>query len=434
MNTIFLFADQMHKYAMGSVSPFVNTPHLDALAERGTRFDSAYSNNPVCTPFRGIILSGQLSAHCGVKGNCDPLPADVPSLADAFNKAGYETAFVGKWHLGDKDNKPIPKKLRGGFRHFIGYQCYNGFYKDVCFYDEEDREHRFEEHREDVCTRYTIDYLKRMHKTGKPFFEMVSFQAPHYPVQPPAEYAALYKGKNIPVPPDFSDTEPYTPTFSPPSPRPFENCPDYQRYGGNMQEYLRLYYAMVSHLDACVGQIVKTLEDLGIREETNIVFTADHGDMQGSQGLKNKCLPYERSCGIPFIMSVPGAPGGLVCRTPVSAVDVYPTLLSLHGLPRESHLEGYDFSPLLRGETVKAPPLFCENYIPVQLSPGSSEKNTWKMVYDGKYKLTCTWEDKTPRLLYDMEKDPWEQRNLAGKGLEIEKSLARLIMDKFGNS
>jgi arylsulfatase A-like enzyme len=156
--------------------------------------------------------------------------------------------------------------------------------------------------------------------------------------------------------------------------------------------------------------------------------------MQGSQGLKNKCLPYERSCGIPFIMSAPGAPGGLVCGAPVSAVDVYPTLLSLHGLPREKHLEGYDFSPLLRGEAVKAPPLFCENYIPVQLSPGSPEKNTWKMVYDGKYKLTCTWEDKKPRLLFDMEKDPWEQHNLAGKGFDIEKRLRQIIFDKFGSS
>ena len=177
MNTIFLFADQMHKCALGSVSPFVKTPNLDALVKEGTRFDRCYSNNPVCTPYRGILLSGQLSASCGVKGNNDPLPVNVPMLADAFNNAGYETAFVGKWHLGGEGNKSVPKELHGGFKHFNGYQCYNEFYKDVCFYDEENREHRYNEHRENVCTKLAIEYMKKMHKTGKPFLEVVSFQA-----------------------------------------------------------------------------------------------------------------------------------------------------------------------------------------------------------------------------------------------------------------
>jgi choline-sulfatase len=235
----------------------------------------------------------------------------------------------------------------------------------------------------------------------------------------------------IPVPPDFADTEPYTPTESPPSPKPFEKCPDYQRYGGNMQEYLRLYYAMVSHVDACVGEILKALDDLGIRKETNIIFTSDHGDMQGSRGLRNKCLPYERSCGIPFIISAPGTKEGQVFKTPISSVDVYPTLLALHGLQRESHLEGYDFSPLLWGRPVEAPPVFCESYHPFQLSADSLEKYTWKMAYDGKYKLTISWQDKKPRLLYDMEADPWEQHNLAGKGTKAEKQLTDLIVSRF---
>jgi choline-sulfatase len=198
-----------------------------------------------------------------------------------------------------------------------------------------------------------------------------------------------------------------------------------------MQKYLQLYYSMVSHVDACVGKIIKVLEELGIREETNIIFTADHGDMQGSRGLKNKCLPYERSCGVPFIMTSAGTPGGQVCKTPISAVDVYPTLLSLHGLKRENHLEGFDFSPLLRGEKMERPPIFCENYLPAQMEAGSPDRHCWKMVREGKYKYTMSWSDQKLRLLYDMEADPWEQHNLAGKALEIEKHLADLIIHKF---
>ena len=431
MNSIFLFADQMHKYAMGSVSPFVKTPHLDALAAQGTRFDRCYSNNPVCTPYRGILLTGQLSQSCGVKRNNEPLPDNVPALADAFNRAGYETSFVGKWHIGGNGNGPIPKELRGGFKHFTGYQCYNGFYKDVCFYDEEDRENRFDEHREDVCTRYIIEHIKKMHKTGKPFLQVASFQAPHYPEQPPPEYAALYSDKEIPLPPDHIDICPYTPTFAPPSPRPFEDCPDYQNYGGNMQKYLQLYYAMVTHIDDCVGKILAVLDELGIREETNIFFSSDHGDMQGSQGLKNKCLPYERSCGIPFIANIPGGKKGQISLAPVSAVDVYPSLLSLHGLPGEKHLEGYDFIPILHGKEIDVPPVFCENYLPAQLTHDSPEKFQWKMVCDGRYKFTMSWEDKKPRLLFDLDKDPYEMENLIGKSPEIEDRFEKLIINYF---
>ena len=424
----------MHKFALGSVSPFVRTPNLDALAARGTRFDRCYSNHPVCTPYRGILLTGQLSCDCGVTGNDDPLPTNIPTLADAFNAAGYETAFVGKWHLGGNGNTPIPKNLRGGFKHFTGYQCYNGFYRDVCFYDEDDREHRFEnEHREDVCTRLAIDRMKKMRATGRPFLEVVSFQAPHYPEQPPPEFAALYENATIPVPPDYIETEPYTPTYSPPSPRPFELCPDYQRYGGDMQEYLRLYYAMVTHIDACVGKILAALDGLGIREETNIFFSSDHGDMQGSRGMVNKQLPYERSCGIPFIACVPGGAKGLTTALPVSAVDVYPSLLSLHGLPREKHLQGFDFTPALFGKPVSAPPVFCENISPVPLSRGA-EHHPWKMVFDGRHKLVMNWKTKTPCLLFDMDTDPWEQNNLVGKLPSVETPLANLILSRFKNS
>ena len=194
---------------------------------------------------------------------------------------------------------------------------------------------------------------------------------------------------------------------------------------------MRLYYGMVSHIDACVGRIIKTLDELGIREETNIFFSSDHGDMQGSQGLRNKCLPHERSCGIPFIANVPGGKKGQVSNIPVSAVDVYPALLSLHGLPHENHLEGYDFSPVLFGKNMDAPPVFCESYHPFQLTKDSPEKYNWKMAFDGRFKLTISTEDRTPRLLFDLDNDPFELNNMAGKGHEAEKRLAGLITSRF---
>jgi arylsulfatase A-like enzyme len=339
LNIVLIFADQMHKYALGKVSPFIHTPNLDYLCKNGVMFTNAYSNNPVCTPFRGVLFTGLYSSCSGVRRNNDPLLAGVITMADAFNRAGYETSFVGKWHLGGAGNGPVPEDLRGGFRHFIGYQCYNGFYNDVHFYDETNHEHRFREHREDVATRLAVDRLKMLHDTGKPFLHVIGYQAPHYPVQPSLEFEQLYSSKTIPYDPDYKETDPYTPTFSPYSPRPFEKCPDYQRYGGNMQEYMRLYYGMVSQIDAGVGGILHCLDELGIRENTVVIFTSDHGDMQGSHGLLNKCLPYEKSCGIPLIISAPDGVKNRECAIPVSGLDLFPTCLDYAGIPINSHLQ-----------------------------------------------------------------------------------------------
>ena len=161
MNLLFIFTDQQNRYALGCMdNPNVDTPHLDQLSERGVLFRRCYSNDPVCGPFRGSLLTGQYTSRCGVTDNGVPLPTGVPTFADAFNEAGYSTSWVGKWHLGGKGNEPITEEKRGGFKNFIGYQCYNGFNDQVCFYDEEDQEHLFHQHRTEVTTNLAIDRLE----------------------------------------------------------------------------------------------------------------------------------------------------------------------------------------------------------------------------------------------------------------------------------
>jgi arylsulfatase A-like enzyme len=157
---------------------------------------------PSAVPFRGSLLTGQYTSRCRVRDNGDPLPEGTTTFADALNAAGYQTSWVGKWHLGGNGNCPIPVSLRGGFQRFKGYQCYNGFYKDVCFYDEQDREHRYDYHRTDVTTDIAISELELLADKDKPFMLMMSYQAPHYPEQPAPAYEAMYKR-----PPDHSPSE-----------------------------------------------------------------------------------------------------------------------------------------------------------------------------------------------------------------------------------
>ena len=269
-NILMIMTDQMHKYALGSISPFVKTPNLDRLAEQGTLFPNAYFNNPVCTAFRTILYTGRYCKDTGLQNLGDAISPNELCLADELHGAGYESSFVGKLHLGAHDNGPVPPAWRAGHQHFLGYECYNGFYRDVCFYDENGTEHRFDEHRTDVTARLGIQRLRKLAETGKPFIYTIFFQAPHYPVQPSPEYEALYDGVTFPLPEEYGEIDPYTPTGSPPSPRPIECCPDFQRYGNNIQMYLKLYYGMVSQIDARVGDILEELERLGLAEDTAV--------------------------------------------------------------------------------------------------------------------------------------------------------------------
>ncbi|MGC4110688.1 MAG: sulfatase-like hydrolase/transferase [Nocardioides sp.] len=137
-NILFIFADQMHRYAMRCMgTDDIITPNLDRLAAEGTLFSNAYTNCPICTPARINFLTGLYTSQTNTFGNDAAIPPACRSIATDLNAAGYQTGFVGKWHIGAAGNRPIPEHLRGGFEQFMGYQCYNGFFRDVCFYDEE---------------------------------------------------------------------------------------------------------------------------------------------------------------------------------------------------------------------------------------------------------------------------------------------------------
>jgi len=402
MNLLFIFTDQQNRYALSCMdNPNVDTPNLDSLASRGNLFRRCYSNDPVCGPFRGSLLTGQYTSRCGVNGNGAPLPKGTTTFADAFNAAGYNTSWVGKWHLGGNGNCPIPKELRGGFQRFKGYQCYNGFYKDVCFYDEEDKEHRYDYHRTDVTTDIAISELELLTANDKPFMLMMSYQAPHYPEQPAPEYEAMYRGREIVRRPNCQDIDPFTPTFSPRSPRPVENDPDFHRYGNDLDEYIRLYNAMCTQIDANVGRLIEALERLGGADNTMIVFTSDHGDMQGSHGEKNKCLPHEESAGIPLVIYVPGMPGGRVTDGLVSNIDMMPTCLELAGIDPVVGVDGKSIAPFLRGET----DALCDEVF--------SERGGWCMIVKDGWKLAALRQDDglAPYLMTNLDEDPYEMNN-----------------------
>jgi len=347
------------------------------------------------------MWTGRYPLQTGVLFNDQHIPEDETCLADCLNEAGYRTSYVGKWHLGSSGNVAVPPEWRAGFQEFIGYQCFNDFYKDVLFYDEAGQCRRIEKHRTDATTDIALERLSLLKHRNQPFALFVSYQNPHYPLQPAPEFEQLYHGKPMHRRPNVQEVDPYTPTFSPPADRPDD--PIALKYGNDLDEYLRLYCAMVTQLDANVGRILQQLEDDGLTENTIVVFTSDHGDMQGSHGLTNKALFWEESVRIPMIVSVPGGTRGVATDALISTTDFMPTLLELAGCPAVPSAEGFSYAPLLRGEKQSG-----QNFVIAE----NEQAAQWLMIRDERYKLVVARATLEPTHFFDLKNDSYEMNNL----------------------
>ena len=398
-NILVLFADQMHGFAMGCMEhPDVKTPNLDFLASEGTLFRNAYSEAPICTPFRCCMFTGRYGSQTNVLVNQKRIPAGERTFADAFNDAGYRTSYVGKWHLGGTGNIAVAEYLRGGFTDFIGYEAYNDFIDGVLFFDENGVAAPTEDHRTTETTDIAMERLAKL--VDKKFAMVVSYQNPHYPEQPSLKYEKMYEDltptrrPNCTTNPTF---DPYT-AISAGTHTTTDGRDDY-RY--DLDQYLRQYYAMITQLDANLGRLFAELKKLGLWDNTVIIFTADHGDMQGSHGLKNKIVPWEESTRVPMIVRAPGGIKGQVSDYLISAgIDTFPSSLGFAGLPQEPTTEGNNIAPLVMGQR-QLPP-----------RPVFSELGSWAMIRDGNYKLTVSKSNWSPTHLFDLEDDPYELSDL----------------------
>lgn len=411
-NLIYLFADQMQACALGCMgNEHIRTPNLDALAADGVLFRHAYSDSPVCTPFRGCLMTGLYSSQTGIIRNGDGIPMGQRCIAHSLNDAGYSTHYVGKWHLGASGNRAVEAEQRGGFTHFTGYQCHNSFRDGVRFFDEAGDVRDFEKHRTIATTDLAIEQIKAAKDNS--FACFVSYQNPHYPLEPDPAFEAMYANAELPFRANVqTETPPFTPTFSPPSPRPVERDPNYQRYGRDLVEFQRLYYAMITQLDYEIGRLIRFLKSEDLYESSVIVFTSDHGEMMGSHGFMNKGLPFEESVRVPLIARMPEGARGKVVETPVSAgIDIWPTFLELSGHQEDTPLAGHSWKEALEeGTSFERPPVFAEH----PWGPDIHEGKTWVMVRDEDWKMVVEKDSLDVDSIYHLAEDPCELTNLVG--------------------
>ena len=390
-NILFLFSDQQRWDTLGCYNPAMDfTPNLDRLAEEGVRFENAFTCQPVCGPARACLQTGLYATQTGCYRNDIPLPQDAITIADHFHQHGYETAYVGKWHLASTGTKPVPAALRGGYRdHWMASDVleftsdgYGGH-----MFDKENNRVDFEGYRAGCHTDFVLDYLQNRNQE-KPFFLFVSYIEPHH-----QNNAGHYQGpegskrrfRTYPVPEDLI-----------------------WQGGGDWAEEYPDYLGCCASLDENAGRIVELLKQQGIYENTIIVYTSDHGSH-----FKTRNMEYKRSCHdgcvrVPLIIRGPGFTGGKVVEGLASLIDLPITLLQSGGIeiPKE-----------MQGDSLLSHDRPGEVFIQVSETQVGRAIRTGRWKYSVKAPYRNGWLHPDAKLyreefLYDLTNDPHELNNL----------------------
>lgn len=408
-NVIWIFGDQHRAQALGVAGdPNVHTPHLDRLAAEGVTFTGAVAGSPLCCPARGSLLTSQYP-HRAVPGHERQLPPTQPTIAHAFNDAGYHTAYFGKWHLDGFHEREgrgalhiVPPERRGGFATWVGYENNNSPWDSWVHggVGAEAFHYRLPGYETDALTDLFIDYLYERGEAGRqgipqPFFAILSVQPPHNPYVAPAPEVARHNAGTI--------------AFRP-------NVPAVDWVRERAARELAGYYAMIENLDANVGRIRSALDSTGLALDTHIVFFSDHGDLHGSHGQFLKTAPWEESIRVPCIlggrMNAYGDRQGRHA-VPINHVDFAPTTLGLCGIAPPDWMAGTDYSGYrIRGRALPQEPESAFLQLIIPTGHADSVDRAWRGVVtrDGwKYIVL----EEQPWLLFNLNDDPYEQVNLA---------------------
>lgn len=415
-NVLFLFSDDQRYDTIRALgNPHIKTPNLDRLVESGFVFRNNYvmgsMSGAVCHPSRAMLQSGMTLWRA--PGNLQ----GVPIWPEVMKNAGYATFGTGKWHNG-------PASFARGFTHggAIFFGGMSSHYK-VPIHDFDptgkypgSKRYTGEKFSSELFAEAAIDFLEQ-HKGGKPFYVYVSFTAPHDPRHPPPPYDTMYDPQRIPTPKSFMPRHPFDNgelIIRDENLAPFPRTPEVVR------RHIADYYGMITHMDAQIGRILKTLEETGHADDTIILFSGDNGLAVGRHGLLGKQNLYEHSGRMPLIFAGPGIPRGN-SNALVYLHDLFPTFCELTGLRIPDTVEGKSLVPVIMGRKEKVRDCVLTAYKSIQRS---IREPRWKLI---KYHVAGA---KT-RQLFDLENDPDEINNLAddpaaaGHLARLEKLLKR---------
>ncbi len=402
-NVLYVFGDE-HRWCSMPGQPHANVvaPTFDAFARQNFVMQNCISNYPLCTPYRGILLSGRWPQQTGLMRNGPDmaLPASEHGLGTAFKEAGYNTAYVGKWHLYNGENHFVPPgPLRFGFDYWRVWGHTNKHFDDFTWDSQTGQRQEYPGWAPIAMTDQAITFLGQQ-TSAKPWMMVVSWNPPHPPFDPPEEDARLYDTTELPLRPNVA----FTRTDGSRSKRPV------LQNEATLRKAERGYFGAITGVDKEFRRLLDALEKTGQMENTIIIYTSDHGEMMGTKCRMAKQVPFEESCHVPFYIRIPNASNrGKSSRELMGAIDIYPTLCGLAGIPIPKHCQGRDMSPVMRGDKVPS----SEGIILMNEENGDgndpeaigyrgirTQSYTYAIAYDGRW---C---------LYDNFADPFQMKNL----------------------
>ncbi|MGH2352627.1 MAG: sulfatase-like hydrolase/transferase, partial [Chloroflexota bacterium] len=374
-NVLFLWTDEQRPDTIGAYgNPTIRTPNVDRLAAEGVLFEQAYCTQPVCSPSRASVLTGLYPHRHGVLQNNIPLPAEAPTLAERLRPAGYICGYVGKWHLGNELGRPAlgthgfdcwvstedtytRDRAAEGFSDYHHFLVSRGYTppdegRDGARVFSRPTAARLPEavgkpaFQAAECVRFLETHRDR------PFLLMVNFLEPHPPFFSPFDH--LYDPAEMELPESwYRAMEPTVPERYRRRRRAYEARFPHAATNDERgwKEVKARYWGQCTLVDTYAGRILDRLDELGLAEDTIVVYSTDHGDMMGDHRLIAKSVQYEGATRVPLIVRVPGLASRRIA-TPVSQVDLVPTLLDLLDQPTPAHAQGTSLVPLLiEGDT-----------------------------------------------------------------------------------
>ena len=392
-NIVYILVDDL---GYGDLSSYgaadMQTPHIDGIMDAGMRFDRFYANSPVCSPTRAALLTGCYPDCVGVPGvirthkenTFGYLAPNAALLPEALKPAGYDTAMIGKWHLGlEAPNLP---NLRGFdfFKGFLGDMMddyYTHLRHDIHYMRENDRDIHPEGHATDLFSQWAVDYIHERENDDRPFFLYLAYNAPHTPIQPPPEWVARVK----------------------------------EREPGIDQQRAELA-ALIEHMDSGIGTVVEALKKTGLYEDTLLVFVSDNGG-QGNVGANNgdlrgvKVQMYEGGIRVPMGVVWPGkiAPGSRNTACVGMTMDLFSTACAVAGVPVAQDIDSVNLLPVFRGEAddIEERTLFW-----VRREGGGNGGLAHYAVRRGDWKLCQGEGAASPFELFNLAEDPREEEPL----------------------
>ncbi len=419
-NILFILSDD-HRYdAMSFLGhPWLETPHMDRLARNGVHFPKAMVTTSLCSPSRASILTGLYAHSHRVVDNYNPVPRDLVFFPQYLQRAGYDTAFFGKWHMGDVDD---PQR---GFDHWVAFKGQGTYWPDGHGTTREvpqtsytglnvnGRQVPQKGYITDELTDYTLDWLDAR-RGAKPWFVYLSHKAVHSDFVPADRHRGRYADKPFPAPKSLAPT-PENLRDKPMWLQNQRNSRHGADFGYNLPDfdlaaYYRRYCEALLAVDDNIGRLLAWLERKGQLESTLVVYMGDNGFQFGEHGLIDKRTAYEASIRVPLLFHCPDLlPQGTRVSQTVANIDIAPTLLEVAGLKPPAHMHGRSFLPLAMGKSIPWREYTLYEYYWEQNYPQTPTMHAlvgdqWKYIrYQGLWDLNE---------FYNLEDDPGEQRNL----------------------